>query len=93
MKNKGTFIAVIIILIILVGVGAFFTWKKFGKIKDKGKAIDFLLEKSFTTQSKEWLNGLNENFVLAWANAGKRGDAIFELNGKTYNVSGGKAVK
>jgi hypothetical protein len=84
--NKTTFN---IILVLAVAGAGFFAYKQFFGGSSKEANIDFLKAQGLTTGD---ISSFGDDFLKAWAKAGKKGDEFFPFEGKTYRVNGGKAV-
>lgn len=76
----------IIIVLAGLGVGYYFLFYKL----DKKKAI-LILVKDDSSRDATMLGSFDENFVISWATAIRRGSPDFSYNGKNYTTSTGKA--
>lgn len=90
MKNK-TYIWV---ALAILGVGGYFVYKEFKKIKvlTKSESIDIIIE-SQKHRDRDFISTFDDGFLGVWANAILENKNTFNYKGKTYKTQGGTAVK
>lgn len=95
MKNKEIYI---ITALIILG-GGYIIYNKYKKNKEitipltKVDAISVIVNSKKASNPKNVLSTFGEDYLLAWASAIQNGEITFELDGKVYNVEGGKRLK
>lgn len=87
MKDKHIKIAGLLILI----SGAIAVYLKVKK-NSSDSDIDIIVN-SGASSNKTVLKTLQPEYLKAWADAVKANSQSFTFNGKTYNTTGGKAIK
>lgn len=90
MKNK----AYIWVALAILGVGGYFVYKEFKKIKvlTKSQSIDIIIENA-KHRDRDFISTFDDGFLGVWANAILENKNTFNYKGKTYKTQGGTAVK
>lgn len=83
----------VIYILIIGGLGliGYKLYQYGNNIKSKDEAIRYLLKEGKGTTPK--MNGMDSDFLIAYANAHKKSLTEFNLNGKTYLTSNGTVKK
>lgn len=83
---KAGKILFVIILVVIIGVTAWFVFFRI----DKKKAIKTIV-KANSSRSSSSLEGFDEDYLIQWALAIKRQSPDFSVRGKIYSTDTGKA--
>jgi hypothetical protein len=84
-KNAKGIVAVLVVL----GIAAVV----YTQLKPSKKAkASYLISGNYTTMTLAQLLSMGDDYVNAWYDAAKSSAASFLVNGKSYNIQGGKAI-
>lgn len=80
------------IIIVLIVLGVMFSIYWFFIRITKPKAIKLIVESGMHSNANSALDSFEDKYLIAWAKAIKKASLTFTVNGKVYNVKGGKSA-